>query len=132
MDCIHCGHRMEKRPVRGILLDHCAACDAIWLDEGELEALQAGRARTRAELRAQERIETTNEQARTVSVVELCPRCQGPLFVTYVRGVAVDQCRSCRGMYFDQGELQSILHTLRGGRLARFWRQLRRAAQRDV
>ena len=125
MDCIRCGNRMQKRPVRGVLLDHCTPCDGIWLDEGELEALLTRRARTRAELQAQEQTETSHERSRAVSVQELCPRCQGRLSVTYIRTVPVDQCSRCRGMYFDHGELPAILRALRRGSLARLWMRLR-------
>ncbi len=125
MDCIRCTGRMQKRPIRGVLLDYCAPCHAIWLDEGELEALLSGRSRTRVELQAQEEAEASRERSRAVSVLELCPRCQGRLFVTYIQAVPVDQCNRCHGMYFDQGELPSILRALRRGPLARLWTRLR-------
>ena len=60
-----------------------------------------------------------------MSVLELCPRCQGRLSVTYIRAVPVDQCSRCGGMYFDQGELPAILRALRRGSLARLWMRLR-------
>ena len=125
MDCIRCAGRMQKRPVRGVLLDYCAPCNAIWLDKGELEALLSRRSRTRAELQAQEQAEVSRESSRAVSVLELCPRCQGRLSVTYIRTVPVDQCSRCGGMYFDQGELPAILRALRRGPLARLWMRLR-------
>ena len=132
MDCIRCGNHMQKRPVRGVLLDHCTPCDAIWLDEGELEALLTRRAKTGAELYAEARAETSREGSRDVSVQALCPRCQGRLSVTYIRTVPVDQCSSCHGIYFDQGELPMILHALRPHPLARLWSRLRGSIARGA
>jgi uncharacterized protein len=39
----------------------------------------------------------------------LCPKCQG-LLVTYERqGVHLEQCRECRGIWLDRGELDRLL-----------------------
>lgn len=38
-----------------------------------------------------------------------CPKCAGPM-TTYERsGVHVDQCRECRGVFLDRGELERLI-----------------------
>jgi Zn-finger nucleic acid-binding protein len=100
---------MRKRAERGVLLDHCPACNAVWLDGGELEALELGVARSPADLEAQLEAEQAREGARQVSTIGLCPRCQRALETRGVHGVEIDRCRHCGGIFFDHRELPTIL-----------------------
>ena len=115
MHCIRCGGEMEKRSERGVLLDHCRPCNAVWLDAGELESLELGVARSAGDLEVQRRSEDAREAARTVSTIGLCPRCQRALETRGVHGVEIDQCRHCGGIFLDHGELPTILGRARGG-----------------
>lgn len=38
-----------------------------------------------------------------------CPACSDDLVETGLHGQLVDRCRSCNGIFFDAGELESIL-----------------------
>jgi len=109
MHCIRCGGGMEKRIERGVLLDHCRPCNALWLDAGELEALELGVARTAEQLEAQREAERLREEARVVSAIGLCPRCQRALETRSIHGIEIDGCRSCGGIFFDDRELPTIL-----------------------
>ena len=123
MHCIRCGGEMEKRSERGVLLDHCRACNAVWLDAGELEALEGGRERSPAELEAQRAAERAREVAHAVSTVGLCPRCQRALETVPLRGVEIDRCRRCGGAFFDHRELPAILARGPAGRRPRRGRE---------
>ena len=125
MTCVKCGAEMSKRSERGVLLDHCGACSGIWLDAGELERLQLGRPRHAAELHRERREEAARERGRAVQVTGLCPHCARPLEVELVARVEVDRCPACGGIFFDDGELQTILRDTRRGVLARLWQRLR-------
>ena len=114
MDCIRCGGAMEKRPERGVLLDHCRSCSAVWLDAGELEVLERGAGRDAARLEAERAAETEREGRRSVVALGLCPRCQRGLELRTLRGVEVDQCRRCGGIFFDHRELPAVLAARRG------------------
>jgi Zn-finger nucleic acid-binding protein len=114
MHCIRCGGAMDKRAERGVLLDHCRPCNGVWLDAGELEALELGVARSAEELEAARHAESTRESARAVETIGLCPRCQRPLETRGLQGVEIDQCRACGGIYFDHGEIASVLARGRG------------------
>ena len=109
MHCIRCGGEMVKRVERGVLLDHCRACNAVWLDAGELEALELGVARSQDQLDAQLESERAREAARTVSAIGLCPRCQRALETRSIYGSEIDGCRHCGGIFFDDRELPTIL-----------------------
>lgn len=61
-----------------------------------------------------------------------CPRCNEELRTVTVAGVAVDVCDKCEGVWFDQGELQSLLEKaedLKASELNRSWEgELRKEA----
>lgn len=38
-----------------------------------------------------------------------CPSCDGPMQVADRRGVLIDVCRDCRGVFLDRGELDKLL-----------------------
>lgn len=40
MRCPKCGTRLEQRGVRGVSVDECPACHGMWLDQGEVQALE--------------------------------------------------------------------------------------------
>lgn len=39
MHCPKCGMNLVEIDYRGIAVDKCSACDGVWLDAGELEAI---------------------------------------------------------------------------------------------
>jgi len=48
------------------------------------------------------------EPPRSTSPAE-CPRCRRPLLARSVRGVTVDACARCRGVWFDSNEIQRAI-----------------------
>lgn len=38
-----------------------------------------------------------------------CPSCDGPMHPVERRGVTIDLCRDCRGVFLDRGELDKLL-----------------------
>lgn len=48
----------------------------------------------------------------TVDVV-ICPKCQNTMRTVDRQGIHIDQCDSCRGIFLDRGELESILNAER-------------------
>jgi hypothetical protein len=53
-----------------------------------------------------------------------CPKCHGDLVVYERQGIVVDQCRDCRGVWLDRGELEHLIDLEAA--------YARRAAQADV
>lgn len=42
-----------------------------------------------------------------------CPVCNIELKVTSLHGEEVDRCSQCNGIYFDKGELESVIHLVK-------------------
>src|ERR1043166_1249392 len=42
-------------------------------------------------------------------MISICPKCDEPLLVLSFRGVDLDFCNYCRGLWLDAGELRQIL-----------------------
>jgi uncharacterized protein len=40
----------------------------------------------------------------------ICPKCQGRMVTFNRRGVHIEQCDSCRGIFLDRGELEQIVN----------------------
>lgn len=38
-----------------------------------------------------------------------CPKCDGSLSMVELRGTQVDKCSKCRGIWFDEHELETIM-----------------------
>jgi Zn-finger nucleic acid-binding protein len=38
-----------------------------------------------------------------------CPKCQGPMRRYERNGIHIDQCRECRGVFLDRGELEHLI-----------------------
>jgi Zn-finger nucleic acid-binding protein len=125
MNCVRCHRAMDKRELRGVLVDHCSACNGIWLDAGELEDLSVGGGEAPERLAARRSAETLAESRKTVSAAGVCPRCQGALLTTTLGGAEVDRCRRCSGLYFDDGELPMVLAALRPNPILAWWRRRR-------
>jgi hypothetical protein len=43
--CPRCGERLRGRAVHEVLIDECPACQGVWLDKGELDAVSRHRGR---------------------------------------------------------------------------------------
>ncbi|MEO5965519.1 MAG: zf-TFIIB domain-containing protein [Candidatus Limnocylindrales bacterium] len=58
---------------------------------------------------------TTAAAPHTAAHALRCPKCADEM-VTYERsGVVVDQCRDCRGIFLDHGELERLVDAESGG-----------------
>jgi len=110
MDCYRCRQAMRKASRDGVLVDVCDTCGGLWLDAGELEALERRQAKERGELIQQARKEVVEETRQVLKVVGLCPKCQVErLRQVLRRGIRLDYCPSCKGLYFDVGELERVM-----------------------
>lgn len=39
----------------------------------------------------------------------ICPKCQGQMRSYERNGITIDQCRECRGIFLDRGELERMI-----------------------
>lgn len=110
MNCPRCNTSMKKTQKGNHTLDTCDNCGGIWFDDNEMIAtveLPGGiseNTTTRA-------VQTTSGYNKTIS----CPCCHKPTVEkNYLlnSNIFIDVCESCRGMFLDAGELETIFHYL--------------------
>ena len=106
-----------------LLLDHCKRCGGVWFEAGEVQRLHGYRPELLWEAIAQrsepfrmqchgcqsfvERDATACAACGWRNVLD-CPVCQRPMETATHRGVRLDACRSCKGVWFDHSELASV------------------------
>lgn len=106
LPCPACSNNLTEVRHGNVLLDECPVCQGIWLDKGELEALADKTHELPARLlkpRSKTALRVRPEGTRP------CPRCSRLLQGQLVRGVRLDLCPDCRGLWLDQGELNQLL-----------------------
>ncbi|MEW6280865.1 MAG: DUF5685 family protein [Candidatus Eremiobacterota bacterium] len=106
MTCPSCGAGLKARPAGPVDVDVCTACGGVWLDRDEL--------RTLARRRVPDWLTKVVEPTATAFVPEgqrQCPRCSRRLTVADSRGVHVDLCQACQGVWLDRGELNRLLES---------------------
>ena len=111
MQCVRCYSQMDKSTRDGVVIDICNECNGIWLDNDEIETLANGdEERSTATLLAEAKKELIEEKSQTATRIWLCPKCQkAPLTEQNFNDVNLDICPSCGGVFFDEGELETIL-----------------------
>jgi Zn-finger nucleic acid-binding protein len=89
---------------RGVEIDTCAVCGAIWLDGGELEALIGTTVP-----------EITEPDAGLGEPARDCPVCVDKLIKDRYghTDIVVDKCPHGDGIWLDPGELEAILAAFR-------------------
>ena len=99
LECPQCNTRLRpfmvqsQNPNIDVELDRCHGCGGVWFDAGELE-ISTGR-----------KVVPT----RTPVKDRYCPRCLIPLLSAELTGrVAVEACRSCKGVYLDSRDMHIV------------------------
>jgi hypothetical protein len=65
--------------------------------------------RRRRELDASRNREADAERERILAVARgRCPKCAAPLVELHLRGIEVDRCSGCQGIWLDVGELDRL------------------------
>ncbi|MGB5487737.1 MAG: MFS transporter [Lysobacterales bacterium] len=106
MRCPKCRSDMVQIDVQGTEVDRCNACNGLWFDAGEIEALRNKEA---ASL-----IDTGSaSQGKKFNVVDnyRCPRCGGEMCRTadeQQQHIWYETCAECSGSFFDAGEFLDL------------------------
>ena len=93
-DCPHHAHALSRHPVHGHVTWRCDRCAGVWLPG----AVVRGLART-PQWPAPDALRPTLLQ---------CPDDARPLSAFRARGIELDCCTHCHGVWLDQGELEAI------------------------
>lgn len=107
LSCPACSNNLTPLETQnGVELDECLVCNGVWLDKGELEQLCAATHPIPSRLlkpRSEAKLQLRPEGSRP------CPRCGHFLVCSVVKGVRLDLCSDCQGLWLDQGELNRLL-----------------------
>lgn len=104
--CPACDYPMTCTHAAGVEYDECQRCAGLWLDRGELQ--QLAQAEKLPYQLLHRRPPTDAPQPRTEGT-RSCPRCSQIMSVMTVRGVRLDFCSDCQGLFLDHGELSRFL-----------------------
>jgi PAT family beta-lactamase induction signal transducer AmpG len=104
--CPKCRSDMVQVVVDGVEIDRCSSCHGLWFDEGELSLMRNKNAASVLDVGD---VATGKEQNKIEQY--RCPRCAGPmnrLVDPHQTHIWFEQCGSCRGSFFDAGELTDL------------------------
>ena len=103
-----------KRYAGNLEIDLCGECGGIWLDRGELEAIQdMGSQAYSAELAEMNHyFDDSYEMAKAILEKDYdCPDCKTTMIkreYAYCSQVMIDTCPACKGLWLHQGELAEL------------------------
>jgi len=128
MICPRCNTSMETRDEDGIRSSVCVQCNGIWIGGAALARLfERDRDAPHIEEALEAMLGVDYRSSR-----RYCPACRGRhLKAVMIDDVELDYCVSCKGLYFDQGELEQVFPgafgksaktaASRRGRASQFW-----------
>ena len=106
MRCPKCRSDMQQIMIDDTEVDRCSACHGLWFDDGELSKLRNKEAAAALDIG---NVMTGKKQNEIEHY--RCPRCAGPmnrLVDPEQPHIWFEQCGSCRGSFFDAGELTDL------------------------
>ena len=115
MLCPECEEEMAILEWRGVEVDFCTECEGIWLDEGELELLVPPESEKASSIAAA-LDEPSPPKGAGDRKCPVCGKRMALVDIPITRGndnqesfVEVDKCPRKHGLWFDKGELQTII-----------------------
>ncbi|MBU0607968.1 MAG: zf-TFIIB domain-containing protein [Armatimonadetes bacterium] len=109
LTCPRCQVALREHALGPVVVDGCDACGGLWFDTDELTKLARGG--QEVVVAAEGVFAPPEPVADLMPAKGLCPRCQVPLYAfefAHTPGVTLDACAECRGVWIDDGELESI------------------------
>jgi len=107
MNCPVCKNAMITMELWDVEIDYCTGCEGIWLDKGELELLLGDGEKSR------ELISSFTTSPRTNEIQRRCPICDKKMEKIMAgegaNAVLLDRCVKGDGLWFDGGELNTII-----------------------
>lgn len=106
MNCPACKNPMVILELNQVEIDYCTACKGIWLDRGELDLIFSSD--DKKEISKSFSINNDFDEIK-----RRCPNCKKKMDKVEFEstGIIIDKCTDDHGIWFDSGELKSILKT---------------------
>ncbi len=109
MECVACGQPLITCEYDQLEIDYCISCGGVWLDHGELSLILSDAGASEGQLLA-----LSGESAATVSRRK-CPICSKKMEqvgFAETGGPTLDRCVRGHGIWFDRGELETVIARL--------------------
>ena len=106
MDCPKCRERIEVKKRNGVVLYSCLYCEGTWLPKESLERLY----KASSDKYGAHRIAQLKNESKESATPLKCPACvEKKLRVILVKRVELDICIECGGVFFDAGEMDTLI-----------------------
>ena len=110
MKCPACSNVMTPTAIGDVTVDVCKdGCGGVWFDNFELSKFDEAHEASGEQLLAVEAVASVNVDPKGR---RNCPKCPDIVmqqhFFSVQRGVTVDECPRCGGVWLDAGELRQI------------------------
>ena len=105
MDCPSCKSSMIILELNQVEIDYCNSCKGIWLDSGELDLLFNSASSGNIN-------DFLNKKSDHLDA-KRCPICKKKMELVEFEnsGIILDRCTNNHGLWFDNGELRTLLKT---------------------
>jgi len=115
MKCPKCIGKLEEKNVENVKVDICWVCEGVWFDQSELEKVLSADSRDFNKIDLDRDILDGKEAARMHEEFDekigICPKCENNTHLErkdYLKGVFVDICPKCQGIWLDGGEIHKL------------------------
>jgi len=115
LNCPKCPGKLEEKKVEDVKVDICWACEGIWFDEGELPKVLIADSRDFKKIDVDREDLDGKEFSEVYAELDTkrgkCPRCpDSPVLerAPYTKGVVIDVCPECHGIWLDSGEIHKL------------------------
>ena len=106
MKCPRDGSPINRKYVKGVVINGCAVCGGAWFDKGEIESLVKQEAKESDWAVFDADVKSTVTPWKHVSK---CPRCNGTeIKATHKEGLVLYGCSGCNGIWLDKGMFDLI------------------------
>jgi len=119
MDCPKCVGRLEEKIIEEVKVDVCWSCEGMWFDKSELENVLIKDAHDLKKIDLGRDEFDGKEMEELQEKIDMktgnCPRCGDKAVLTkegYAKGVIVDACSVCGGVWLDAGEIHQLRNRL--------------------
>jgi len=107
MNCAVCSNPMITLELDQVETDYCLTCRGIWLDKGELEQLLGDTLQAQQVLQSFQIAQDCKESPRRCPIC--CKKMEKVLAGPESKTTLLDRCKKGHGLWFDSGELESVL-----------------------
>lgn len=100
MNCPKCKAELESLKIKGLTIQYCKTCKAMWIKFPTLKKIGE-----MLDLKSDILNPADMEAVKVKEEARSCPDCGKAMEKVYFNGIIVDKCSDCSGIWFDNGEL---------------------------